>query len=270
MLSPGRLQVHEAGLVGVLFRGAGIIGSFDPHGTFVAPKGAVEADFEEDVVATLRVLGDGQFTLVAPIVETYRRLPGVTDAGAGFGDLQMSARWDVTDAGASVRIPGIAVLATLILPTGVPLEQATHPLSTDSTGTGAVQGGLGLALEQTFGKVLVNVTGSGTLHTARTVHGVRTLLGPSFNAFVALGYSFAAGPVAAITASYTGTLIARTNGVDEPGSARAQLRFALAGGYAFNDSWRMQAAVFGDPPARHFGQNQPAGVGGSAALFRIW
>jgi hypothetical protein len=270
VLSPGRLQVHESALVGVLVRGTGVTGSFDAKGAFVAPKGAIEADFEEDLVATLRVLADGQFTVIAPIVETYRHVPGISDAGGGLGDLQVSARWDATYAGASVRIPGIAVLATLVLPTGLPLEQAKHPLSSDATGTGAVQGGLGLSLEQTFGKVLYNLTGSGTLHTARTVGGVRTQLGPSFNAFAALGYSFDAGPVAAVTASYTGTLDARTNGADEPSSARTQLRFALSGGWSFDDRWRMQASVFGDPPARHFGQSQPAGLGASIVLFRTW
>lgn len=262
--------MHESALVGVLVRGTAITGSFDSDGGFVTPKGAVEADFEEDVVATLRVLSDGQFTVVAPIVETYRRVPGISDVGAGFGDLQVSARWDVTYAGSSSRVPGIALLGTLVLPTGLPLEQARHPLSADATGTGAVRGGVGLSLEQTFGKVLVHLTGSGMMHTARTVHGVHTQLGPLFHAFAALGYSFDAGPVVAVSASYLGSAAARTDGVTQPDSARTQLRLALSGGYAFNDSWRMQASVFGDPPARHAGQNQPAGVGASAALFRVW
>jgi hypothetical protein len=270
VLTPGRLQIHENALVGLVARGTAITGSFDAGGGFVSPRGAVEGDFEQDLIATLRVLGDGQITALVPIVETYRRESGISDGGGGFGDLQVSARWDPTYAGASQRIPGIAVLASVILPTGVPLEHATHPLSADSTGTGAVQGALGLSLEQTFGKVLVNLTGSGTVHSARTAQGVHSLLGPSFYALGAVGYSFDAGPVAALTASYTGSLDTRIDGADVPSTARTQLRFGLSGGYSINDAWRVQAGVFGDPPLRHFGQNQPAGVGGSAAIFRVW
>ena len=133
-----------------------------------------------------------------------------------------------------------------------------------------VQGTLGLALEQTFGKVLVNLTGSGTLHTARTVQGMDTQLGPSFNGFAALGYSFDAGPVAALTASYTRGLDGRSGGAPVPESARAQLRFGVSGGYALSDWWRIQGGVFGDPPAAHFGQNQPSGAGMSATLLRAW
>ena len=270
VLTPGRLQIHESALVGLVARGTAITGSFDGRGSFVSPRGAVEGDFEQDLIATLRVLGDGQLTVLMPIVETYRRESGTSDGGGGFGDLQVSARWDPTYAGASRRIPGIAVLASVILPTGLPLEQATHPLSTDSTGTGAVQGALGLSLEQTFGKVLVNLTGSGTIHSARNAQGVHSLLGPSFYALGAVGYSFDAGPVAALTLSYTRSLDTRIDGAAVAASGLAQLRFGLSGGYSINDTWRVQASAFGDPPAPHFGQNQLTGVGGTAAVFRVW
>jgi hypothetical protein len=251
-----------------------ITGSFDQTGRFVSSGGAGEGDFEQDLVGTLRVLRDGQVTVVVPMVETFRRAAGISgvisDFGGGLGDLQVSARYDPIVAGASQRIPGIAVLASVILPTGRPLEQATHSLSSDTTGTGAVQGALGLSLEQTFGKVLVNVTGSATLHSARTVGGVHTLLGPAFNVIGALGYSFDAGPVAAITAGYTASLDNRTDGVTMPDSGRTQLRFGISAGYAVSDTFRLQGGLFGDPPARYFGQSEPAGVGLSVALFRVW
>jgi hypothetical protein len=247
-----------------------ITGSFDSIGGFVSSRGALEGDFEEDLIGTLRVLRDGQVTVVAPIVETFRHASGISDGGGGFGDLQVSARYDATIAGASQRIPGIAVLASVILPTGRPLEQATHPLSADATGTGTVQGGLGFSLEQTFGKVLVNLTGSATFHSARAVQGVHTLLGPAFGVIGAVGYSFDAGPVAAITAGYTASLDTHLDSAAVPDSGRTQLRFGISTGYALNDAWRIQAGVFGDPPVAHFGQNQPAGVGVSAAVFRVW
>ncbi len=263
--------MHEDALVGLQLKGTAITGSFLGNGAFVPqPAGAAEGDFEEDLIASLRVLSRGQFTVVLPLVETWRHETGISDSGGGVGDLQVNLRWDATDAGASRTLPGIAVLASLLLPTGLPPEQATHVLSTDATGVGMIQGTLGLSLEQTFGKVLVNLTGSGTLHTARVIQGQHTELGPSFNAFAALGYSFDAGPVAAITASYTGELDSESNGAPQPESSRTQLRFAITGGYSITDQWRIQGGVFGDPPAAHFGENQPSGAGVSATLLRVW
>ncbi len=272
MLSPGRLELHESALVGLQTKVTGAIGSFGPDGSFSPePKGTSEVDFEQDLIATLRVLSRGQVTVLVPLMETYRRVPGITDAGGGIGDIVVNARWDATLAGTSRIVPGIAVLAALTLPTGVPPDQATHVLSADSTGRGMVQGALGLSLEQTFGPVLVNLTGSATLHTARTVMGVHSLLGPSFNAFAALGYSFAAGPVAAVTASYTASLDSQTNGADQPDSAERQLRLFVSGGYSITDAWRIQGGIFADPPAAQLGQNQSvAGVGFSATVFRTW
>ena len=118
--------------------------------------------------------------------------------------------------------------------------------------------------------MLINLTGSATLHSARTVQGLHTRLGPSFNAFAAVGYSFDAGPVAALTASYTGSLDSRSDGMAVPDSARTQLRLGIAGGHAFSDAWRVQGGVFVDPPATHLGKNQPAGAGFSATLLRAW
>jgi hypothetical protein len=278
VLTPGRLNLHESELVAVQTRATDITGSFDPTGKFIsAPKGSSEVDFEQDLIASVRVLSRGQLSVTVPLVETYRRSPSlgadgrvssIVDTGGGVGDIQVNARWDATLTGASRFIPGVAVLASLTMPTGVPPELATHPLGSDATGAGMVQGALGLSLEQTFGDALVNLTGSATLHTSRDIDGVHTLLGPSFNAFAAVGYSFAPLPVVAVTVSYTGALDTQTDGVASSG--RTQLRFGLSTGYAFNDSWRIQGGVFGDPPAAHFGQGQPSGAGLSATVFRTW
>lgn len=270
-LVPGRLNMGEDALAAVQVRGTGVTGSFDAAGRFVrSPRGATEIGLEQDLIATVRVLEDGQLSILAPVVETVRRLPGASDAGGGLGDLQYAARWDFTITGMSPPIPGIAVLASLTLPTGVAPEQARRPLGTDATGTGAFHGAFGAALEQTFGRVLINVTGSVTIHSARSVQGMHAQLGPTFSVFGALGWWFDGGAALALTASYLGELATRNDGVAVPDSGRALLRLGLSGGYSFSSAWRLQASVFGDPPAPHAGQNQPAGVGGAATLLRTW
>src|SRR5262249_41738307 len=65
VLTPGRLNLHESGLVGVQVRGMANTGSFNASGAFVGvPKGVAEGDFEQDLIATLRVLSRGQFTVL--------------------------------------------------------------------------------------------------------------------------------------------------------------------------------------------------------------
>jgi hypothetical protein len=280
--TPGRLAAHEDALAGVLVRATVLYGAFEANGSFVAsPKGTAEVDLEEDLFASVRVLGRGQLTLLAPLVETYRRDLGstgvVSDLGGGFGDFQAAARWDFTLAGASVRVPGIAALVTLTLPTGVPPEAATDPLASESTGTGAYQGAFGLALEQSWGKLLVNVTGSATVHSARTVEApgtpdVHTQVGPAFNAFAAVAWTFDAGPVGALTASYTGQLATVTDSghLETAAPGIRQLRIGASAGYELPGGWRLQGGVFMDPPIPHVGQNEPTGVGLSATAISTW
>lgn len=268
-LSPGRLGPREDALAGVQLRIMGLYGSFNSHAGFVAaPKGATEIDLEQDLLATVRVLGRGQVSMIAPVVETLRRVPGASEAGGGLGDLQLAARWDFTLAGAHVILPGLAAVASLTLPTGVAPEAAVRPLATDATGTGSFQGVLGLAAEQTFGHVLVNLTGAVTLRSARDVAGMHTQQGPAVATSAAAGWMFDAGPVLALTAVYTAQLEARSDGASVPDTARRFLRLGVSGGVPFDMEWRLQGGVFSDLPA--LGKNEPAGVGGAATLIRVW
>ena len=269
-VTPGRLSIHEDALVGVLASAAMQYGQFYGDGTFVHQKWGSEVDLQQEIFATARVLGKGQISLIAPLVETYRRESGISDLGGGFGDLQASARWDFTLAGASVRVPGIAAIATLTLPTGVPPEEATDPLASDSTGTGAFQGAFAVALEQTWGKLLVNLTGSVTAHSARTEEGIHSQLGPAFNAFAAVAWTFDAGPAAALTLSYTGEPSTWIDGVAQPQSGRRQLRVGVSGGSELPGGWRVQASVFMDPPIPGLGENEPTDAGLTTTVISTW
>src|SRR5436309_3988202 len=49
----------------------------------------------------LRIAPRAQLALLVPIVETYRRFPTASDSGGGFGDVNLSARYDFVLAGES-------------------------------------------------------------------------------------------------------------------------------------------------------------------------
>src|ERR1700722_7400124 len=171
-LTPGRLQLHEDALVGTQLHAGVVLGSFDAKGTY-APTGPhyAEDDYEEDLFGAVRVFQRGQVALLVPFIETYRSESGTNELGGGIGDVNLSLRHDFILAAESKIVPGIAVLAGITAPTGTPADayNPSKPLDTDTTGIGAWQGNVGLALEQTYGPWLLNVTELVAWRAPRTV-----------------------------------------------------------------------------------------------------
>src|SRR5439155_16544054 len=67
--TPGRLAQHEKALVGILARGATMLGSFGDNGHYASsPKGVSEYDFEEDAFGALRLTQRSQVALLVPLV----------------------------------------------------------------------------------------------------------------------------------------------------------------------------------------------------------
>ncbi len=261
--------MHEDALVGLQIKGNTILGSFDGQRRFLAAPGdSSEVDLEQDLALALRVLRRGQVSALLPFLQSYRRVPGLTEAGGGFGDLQLAFRWDFTHAGGPLAEPGFSLSAGGTFPTGRAPESSSKPLATDATGTGLAQGSLAMALEQSFHAWLVNLSGSVIVRGPRTVGDVHQQQGPQLLAAAAGGYSFDNGALLALTASYSYDFETHVNGVIIPDSARASTRLGVAGGALLPRSFRVQGSVFGDLPARFFGQNQPVGLGLTFMVIR--
>jgi hypothetical protein len=273
-VTPARLEPHELALVGALARGGSVLGSWDAQGRTVAPPpGATEVDMEEDVFAAARVISRGQVALLVPVVETWRKLGGVSEFGGGIGDVNASARYDFTEAGMSHVVPGLAALAGVTIPTGRPADaQGIGPLGTGATGIGAWQLNFGVAVEQTFGNWLVNVTGLVAERTARTVGSgaaaVHERLAPQWTVLVATAYAFPNGWAAALSASVAIEGDATINGREAPGSAHRLPTITLSVLAPLGDVWRIQGAIYDNPPIPDLGLNQPADLGASLTVVR--
>jgi hypothetical protein len=266
--APARLTLHEDAIVGLSMKGSAVVRSFDEHGAVVVPPtGSREVDLEQDVVAAVRFLTDGQASILVPLVETYRRVPGLAEAGAGYGDIQLAGRWDFVLAGQR-KIPGIAALAGVTLPTGVPPDKAEKPLATDATGVGALQASAGAAVEQVFGPVLVNLTGTAAWRAPRSVGSLRVQPGLQLVAFGGVGVYLPHDAMLALSLAYTSELTTRADGEAVPDSARAFTRVSLGAGLPLLGPWRMLGSLFADPPIAHFGLNQPASLGGALLVLR--
>jgi hypothetical protein len=268
-ITPGRLQLHEDALVGAELKAGAVLGAYDPSGRFQGnPAGTTEGDFEEDLFGAVRVLQRGQVALLVPFVETQRQdtIDG-GHVGGGIGDVNLSARYDVVLAGESHLVPGVALLAGVTFPTGKPPEQGTPPLGVDVTGTGAFQGNVALALEQTYGPWLVNATGLLAIRSAR----FGEQLAPQGTLLAAGAYTFPNDMALALSASYAfeGDATFR-DGTSAAASSKRLTVVTLSGFWPVTDTWRLLGGVYLDPPVDHLGSNQPAAGGLTLTVIRSW
>jgi hypothetical protein len=276
-VTPGRLALHEFALVGIQAKTAVDLGSFDNGGHYVGnPAGASELDLEQDFFGSVRVFKRGQLALLVPLVETRRTAQNAADEfGGGIGDVNASARYDFTLAGASQFIPGIAALAGFTFPTGRPPDSPNlGPLATGATGIGAYQINVGLAVEQTFGPWLVNATAIYAQRTARTVgdppNAVHERLAAQWTFLSSVAYTFPSEAALALSGSYTIEGDALINGVDSIGTAHRLPTLTFSGVYPLSDSWRVQGAIYDNLQITPLGLNQPAGAGLLLTVVHSW
>lgn len=254
----GRLTLHEEGLVGLDFRTVRTLGAFGDDATFRGTE--TEAlQFEQSLLGTFRLDQAIQVGAVVPLVQSYTRTSREAGLGVGLGDLQLLARYDFSFAGQSLRLPGIALLGGVVIPTGRAVEETTHPLGVEATGTGRVRIWSGLGLEQSYGLAFVQLMGSLLYDAPRSARGMDFEGRWGANASFSLGASLPSELTVGLSARYE----------VEPSVRQRGWRYGLAAGYPLTD-WRLQAGVFTDAPLDGFGRNKNAQLGFHLALMRIW
>ena len=278
-VTPARLELPEEALVGAQLHAGWVHGQYDTAGRYIAsPAGDTEIDFEQDLFGAVRFLKRAQAALLVPLIETSRSAASGSSAvgqptsggsafGGGMGDINASLRYDFVVAGESEIVPGIALLAGLTLPTGTAPESASPPLFVDATGIGAWQFNAALALEQTFGRWLVNATGIVAKRTPR----FGETLGTQVTLIGAGAYSFDNGAALALAGSYVFEGEASANGGGSvPASSKRLTMLTLSGLWPMGDWWRLLGGIFIDPPVGTLGSNQPASTGLTFTVIRSW
>jgi hypothetical protein len=275
-VTPARLALHESALVGTAVKAGAVLGSFDANGAYVpSPPGASELDLEQDVFGAVHLFRGAQAALLVPLVETHRKSQGRGELGGGVGDLNLSARYDATMAGASSILPGIGLLAGVTFPTGRPPDSGdVGTLATGATGIGAFQLNAGLAVEQAFGPWLVSVSGLVAQRTARTVGSgptaIHERLGPQWTALATAAYVFPHEIAVAASAAYTVEENATINGATAFGTAHRLPTLTFAASVPISDTCRVQTSLFDQLPLSDLGLNQPASAGASFTVVRSW
>jgi hypothetical protein len=283
VITPARLEVHEKALVGVQLRGGAVIGSYDTGGNYRSPsQGASEFDFEQDLLGAVRFSSRGQVALQVPFVETYRHGTAVGSngaagsigaAGGGIGDVNAAVRYDFLLAGEARYVPGVALLAGVTAPSGRPPESSRAPLNVDSTGIGAWQVNLALALEELEGPWLVNFT---AIAAKRTPRGGETL-GTQITLLLAGAYTFKNDIAVALALSYAfegpaarGAYFPEASSDHVPFSSKRLTTITASALWPIGDEWRILGSVYLDPPISALSSNQPALTGTTVTVIRSW
>ena len=273
LVIPSRLRSYEDAAVGLQARARSVFGAYGPGGGYSGGSDREsEWGFGQDLFGSIRVLERGQVALLVPFVETQRTSYGASSVGGGIGDVAINLRYDFLNNGERHPVPGLALLAALLLPTGTPPEKAgaSDVLVTGATGEGSFEGIVGVGVESSWEPYFAGATAMAGWRSPRRINGVRQTFAPRFTGLLAVGRMLPHGASVGVFAS--GLLQGRNSDDNGPlvGSDASLLTLGAAGTVSLSDQWRLQGSLSGSPPLSNAGRNQPAGVGLSLSIMRLW
>jgi hypothetical protein len=273
LVIPSRLRSYEDAALGLQARARSVFGAFGPTGGYAgATDDASEWGFGQDLFGSVRVLERGQVAVLIPFVETRRSSYGTSSFGGGIGDVTVNLRYDFINNGERHPVPGVALLAGLLVPTGTPPEKAGagDVLVTGATGEGSFEGIVGVGVESSWEPYFAGATALVGLRSPRRISGVRQTFAPRFTGLLAAGRTLPHGATVGVFAS--GLLQGRNSDDNGPlaGSEASLLTLGAAGTVSLSDQWRLQGSLSGSPPLSNAGRNQTAGIGLSVSILRLW
>lgn len=269
-LTPIRLDLHERALVGLQVTANAQHGSFSNSAKYRSiPGGASDVELRQTLFATFGPWSRLQASVLAPWVETRRDVSGnPSEWGGGLGDLGLAVRGEPIQLREHGNVPGVAIIGSLVAPTGTAPEAAEKLLGSDTTGAGAWRFGGGFALEQAYAAFLLNLTTTVSLALPRDVGATRVEYAPRWNATLGVGYAVSHYWHLALLAGFEYEGSPRING--DAGHPRRHLEPALLTTHLLDDGLRLQAGLNLTPPVTSVGRNDLARVGASLSVVRSW
>jgi hypothetical protein len=266
-LTPGWLTNHERALIGAQLRLSETWSTYPAVGNFYSRTPERDARVETALCATYRVLSRGQISAFMPLETIRRRSLGGTDTKTSFGDLTVVGRYDFILAGES-WIPGIALLAGTQVPTGRSGDEGTSNLAADVNGIGTWEINGGVAVQQTFGHLVLYGTVLAGYRLPNEVLGERQHLGWRALYLAAAGWVFDNDVALMGTLTHSSDGDATLAGRDAPDTGFRSTQAAMLVVVPLTDHWRLRTTVFTDVPP--LGENRPALGGTSISLARTW
>lgn len=266
-LTPAWLANHERMLVGAQLRFSATHGTYPAHGRFYVPTPGRDARFETSVFSSIRLFDRLQASVYVPLVATRRRSGEQVEGDVALGDLTLLGRYDLVRTGES-RLPGIAVLAGIQAPSGVPSDRGSGLLGADVTGTGAWEGSAGVSVEKVIRHVLLHATVLAGVRAPRDVVGVEQRLGPRALFLFAGGWVWDDDAAILATVSHASEGDATVGGADADGTGFRTTQLALLVVTPLSDTLRLRTSAFTDLPP--LGENRAAFGGTSISIAKSW
>lgn len=269
-LTPIRLDLHERALAGLQVGGNVQHGSFDDGSDYRSiPDDVSDVELRQTAFATIAPVSRLQVSTLVPLVETRRAAAGTpSEWGVGIGDVSFAARYETVQLRDYASVPGIAVLANVVTPTGTAPEAATRALGSDATGAGVWRLGAGLAVEQDYDSFLFNLTALASAALPRHANGLRFTYAPRLDVLLGVGYAVTHYWHTALVLNYEQEGAPKVDG--HTGESRRRLDANLLVTHLLDDNLRVQAGIIASPPISALGRNDIARVGANAALVWSW
>lgn len=269
-LTPIRLDLHERALAGLQVSANVQHGSFDDSGDYrPIPDDVSDVELRQTAFVTIAPVSRLQVSTLLPLVETRRAAAGApSEWGVGIGDVSFAARYEPVQLRDYASVPGIALLANVVTPTGTAPEAATRALGSDATGAGVWRLGAGLAVERDYDAFLFNLTALASTALPRHASGVRFSYAPRLDVLLGVGYAVTHYWHTAVVLNYEHEGAPEVDG--HTGQSRRRLDANLLVTHLLDDNLRVQAGIIASPPISALGRNDIARVGANAALVWSW
>lgn len=255
VVGTGRLVVWEDAAAGLATSWSHGAGRYDTTGRF-RPFDArlLEDELRVEGWAIVRLAERWQASARVPWVTGVRAsTDGSTALGTGLGDVSVAARWDAVMLGEYEWVPGLAVLAQVLAPTGRRPEQATDALGASATGRGAWGLSLGVAAEVTklpwF--VRLDVAGVYTAPFTRADTGRVQSFGPGLQLGLSGGRELLSERlVLALSLRFEHEFALAMAGAPVPDSESTGLTAALTASFKLTSHWMLTGGVSTDALGR--------------------
>lgn len=268
-LTPIRLDLHERALAGLQLGVNVQHGSFNDDASYRGiPDGVSDVELRQTAFATIAPLPRWQVSALVPWLSTRRAAGTTSEWGTGIGDVNFAARFEPLQLHESTAAPAIAVIGTVMTPSGTSPEDSRNTLGSDATGAGTWRLGGGFALERDHDAFLFNLTTVGSIALPRRGAGLRFTYAPRFDVTLAAGYAVSHYWHTALVLNYEQEGAPEIAG--QPGLSRRRFDTSLLVTHLLDDDLRLQAAVTATPPVSAFGRNDIARVGGTLSLVWSW
>lgn len=239
----GRLAIWEDAAVTLSGSWSGGAGRWDERGRFLAAEDYDESEGRIAASLQLRLASTLEAQLRAPWVLGSRRAGDLEERGNGAGDAGLSLRWEALPIGAIRELPGIAIVASVVAPTGRSVQESETVLGSDVTGRGAWVLSGGVSLERAHDPWFVRLDGSLLVPLPSDAGGRRLQLGRGAEVLAGGGVEALGGVVIALESrlSWEGPL--SLDGVAVPDSRSFEIAAGPAASWRVTPHWTLQASA---------------------------